>query len=107
QRQRVLIARALVQDAHVLLLDEPFSGLDIVSARLLGTLLDRLAADGRAILIATHDVEQARSWDRVLCLNRTQVAFGAPDEVLTRDVLLETYGGSLVELPGGAAILPP
>ena len=107
QRQRVLIARALVQDAHVLLLDEPFSGLDIVSARLLGTLLDRLAADGRAILIATHDVEQARSWDRVLCLNRRQVAFGAPDEVLTRDVLLETYGGSLVELPGGAAILPP
>jgi manganese/iron transport system ATP-binding protein/manganese/zinc/iron transport system ATP- binding protein len=60
------------------------------------------------VLIATHDVDQAREWDRVLCLNRTQVAFGAPDDVLTRDVLVQTYGGALVELPGdGAAILPP
>ena len=109
QRQRVLIARALVQDAHVLLLDEPYSGLDVVSASRLSSVLDAVVREGRTVLIATHDVDQARSWDRVLCLNRRQVAFGPPGDVLTREVLVETYGGALVQLPGngGAAILPP
>ncbi len=109
QRQRVLVARALVQDARVLLLDEPFSGLDAASAELLTALLDELAAEGRAVLVATHDVEQVRGWDRVLCLNRRQVAFGAPDAVLTRAVLERTYGGEIVALPGGAGegLVPP
>jgi ABC-type Mn2+/Zn2+ transport system ATPase subunit len=108
QRQRVLVARALVQDAPVLLLDEPFSGLDAASARRLEGLLDAQAAEGRALLIATHDVEQARRWDRVLCLNGTQVAFGPPEEVLTPEVLQATYGGEIVRLPGvpGGALLP-
>jgi ABC-type Mn2+/Zn2+ transport system ATPase subunit len=65
------------------------------------------------VLIATHDLEQARGWDRVLCVNGRQVAFGVPAEVLTRHVLAATYGGAIVTLPGedpGAprqAILPP
>jgi ABC-type Mn2+/Zn2+ transport system ATPase subunit len=100
QRQRVLVARALVQDADVLLLDEPFSGLDETSAARLTTLIDDLAVQGRAVLVATHDMEQTRAWDRVLCLNRRQVAFGAPEVTLTRDVLERTYGGSIVMLPG-------
>jgi ABC-type Mn2+/Zn2+ transport system ATPase subunit len=60
-------------------------------------------------MIATHDVEQAGRWDRVLCLNRRQVAFGAPAEVLTRETLEATYGGAIVELPGdgGRGVLPP
>ena len=108
QRQRVLVARALVQDAPVLLLDEPFSGVDVPSAELMTSLLDELSHEGRGLLIATHDVEQASSWDRVLCLNRRGVAFGRPDDVLTIDVLEETYGGSIVTLPGReAGILPP
>ena len=97
QRQRVLVARALVQDAPVVLLDEPFTGLDAVSAERLESLLAQLANGGRALLIATHDVEQARRFDRVLCLNRRQVAFGAPD-VLTRGVLEATYGGDIVDI---------
>ena len=105
QRQRVLVARAVVQDAPVLLLDEPFSGVDQPSAELLDRLLGQLAAEGRALLIATHDLEQALAWDRVLCLNRRQVAFGAPAEVLDRPVLEATYGGAIVALPGdGAAV---
>jgi ABC-type Mn2+/Zn2+ transport system ATPase subunit len=100
QRQRVLVARALVQDTPVLLLDEPFSGLDQTSEELLDALLDALAAEGRGILVTTHDVDQARRWDRVLCLNRRQIAFGPPAETLTRDVLEQTYGGSIVALPG-------
>jgi ABC-type Mn2+/Zn2+ transport system ATPase subunit len=107
QRQRVLIARALVQDAPVVLLDEPFTGLDAVSAERLEQLTATLAAEGRALLIATHDVVQARRWDRVLCLNQRQVAFGAPQEVLTREALEATYGGAIVTLPEtGEAILP-
>ena len=100
QRQRVLVARALVQDADVLLLDEPFSGLDEASAAQLTTLIDDLAERGRAVMVATHDMEQTRAWDRVLCLNGRQVAFGPPGEVLTRAVLERTYGGSIVMLPG-------
>jgi ABC-type Mn2+/Zn2+ transport system ATPase subunit len=98
QRQRVLVARALVQDAGVLLLDEPFTGLDTASARRLNELIDRLAGEGRAVLVATHDIEQARRWDRVLCLNHRQIAFGPPDEVLTMPVLEATHGGMIVEL---------
>lgn len=112
QRQRVLVARALVQDARIVLLDEPFTGLDSVSADRLEELLRELAQEGRGVLIATHDVDQARAWDRVLCLNRRQVAFGAPAPTLTLDVLAATYGGSIVTLPDGEdagrlAILPP
>ena len=109
QRQRVLIARALVQDAGALLLDEPFSGLDTPSAAALEALLGELAAEGRAIALATHDLEQARRCDLVLCLNRAQIGFGPPAEVLDRETLEATYGGAIVEIPGepGKAILPP
>jgi manganese/iron transport system ATP-binding protein/manganese/zinc/iron transport system ATP- binding protein len=109
QRQRVLLARAIVQDARVLLLDEPFSGLDTRSTDLVMGLLDDLAAEGRTLLIATHDVDQARGWDRVLCLNGRQVAFGDPEATLHRDVLEATYAGEIVELPGGElrAVVPP
>ena len=106
QRQRVLVARALMQDARLLLLDEPYAGLDTPSAERLATLFDDLARDGRGLVVATHDLEQARSYERVLCVNRRQVAFGAPDEVLTRRVLAATYGADLVELADGAALLP-
>jgi ABC-type Mn2+/Zn2+ transport system ATPase subunit len=111
QRQRVLIARALVQEADVLLLDEPFSGLDDRSADRLTALIDDLAREGRAVLVATHDMDQTRAWDRVLCLNVRQIAFGPPGVVLTRDVVERTYGGSIVVLPDAgeapaAGVLP-
>jgi ABC-type Mn2+/Zn2+ transport system ATPase subunit len=109
QRQRVLVARALVQDARVILLDEPFTGLDSPSIERLEALLADLTTEGRGVMIATHDVDQARGWDRVLCLNRRQVAFGPPATTLDRAVLEATYGGAIVELPGGEArgVLPP
>ncbi|UTI66458.1 metal ABC transporter ATP-binding protein [Paraconexibacter antarcticus] len=97
QRQRVLVARALVQDAPIVLLDEPFTGLDAVSADRLEQLLLQLADEGRGLLIATHDVEQARRWGTVLCLNKRQIAYGHAD-VLTRSVLEATYGGEIVDI---------
>jgi ABC-type Mn2+/Zn2+ transport system ATPase subunit len=110
QRQRVLIARALVQDAGVLLLDEPFSGLDRPSSEGLEALIAELAGEGRGVVVATHDLEQARRCDLVLCINSRQIAFGPPAAVLDDLAVLEaTYGGAIVELPGagGRAILPP
>jgi ABC-type Mn2+/Zn2+ transport system ATPase subunit len=105
QRQRVLIARALVQDAPVLLLDEPLSGVDRPSAAQIEQVFAELRAEGRALLVATHDVAQARAWPRVLCLNHGQVAFGAPETTLTTDVLRATYGDELVVLDGsGSAV---
>jgi ABC-type Mn2+/Zn2+ transport system ATPase subunit len=114
QRQRVLIARALMGEAKLLLMDEPFSGVDAASAHRVMAIVDRLAEEGHGVMIATHDIEQTRDWDLVLCLNRRQVAFGPPDSTLTRPVLEETHGGALVRLPAGradeepeAALLPP
>jgi ABC-type Mn2+/Zn2+ transport system ATPase subunit len=100
QRQRVLIARALLQDAPLLLLDEPFTGVDRASEAGLLAILDELRAEGRALLVSTHDIEHARRWDRVLCLNGTQVAFGAPADALTPHALQATYGEEMVHLDG-------
>jgi ABC-type Mn2+/Zn2+ transport system ATPase subunit len=106
QRQRVLFARALVQEAPVLLLDEPFIGVDRPSEELLERLIGELAGDGRGILISTHDIDQARGCERVLCLNRRQVALGPPAETLTKQVLEATYGDAIVSVGDEAAILP-
>lgn len=98
QRQRVFVARALVRQARVLLLDEPYRGLDTASARRLDELITRLAGEGRTLLIATHDVAQARAWDRVLCVNGRQVAFGSPASTLTPETLAGTYGSDLLRV---------
>jgi ABC-type Mn2+/Zn2+ transport system ATPase subunit len=98
QQQRLLIARALVQVARLLLMDEPFTGVDATNVDLILGLIDRLASEGRALLVATHDVDQVRDWDEVLCLNRRQIAFGPPAEALTAEVLAATYPGSVVVL---------
>jgi ABC-type Mn2+/Zn2+ transport system ATPase subunit len=106
QRQRVLFARALVQEAPVLLLDEPFIGVDRPSEELLERLIAELAGEGRGILVSTHDIDQARACDRVLCLNRRQIAFGPPAATLTQSVLEATYGDAIVALGEAGAILP-
>jgi ABC-type Mn2+/Zn2+ transport system ATPase subunit len=102
QRQRALLARALVQDALVLLLDEPLSGVDPASARVIDALFGELRAEGKSVFVSSHDVESARRFDLVLCLNGTQVAFGAPGEVLDRATLEATYGRELIVLDSGA-----
>ena len=104
QRQRALLARALVQDAAVLLLDEPLSGVDPASATLIDRVFGELRESGRTLLVASHDVESARSYDLVLCLNRRQVAFGDPKATLDRDTLQATYGHELIVLEGGRAV---
>jgi ABC-type Mn2+/Zn2+ transport system ATPase subunit len=101
QRQRALIARALAQEAEILLLDEPLSGVDAPSAQRILSVLDELRDEGRAVLVATHDIAQARRFDQVLCLNGAQIAFGPPAEALVPETLQATYGSELVLLDGG------
>jgi ABC-type Mn2+/Zn2+ transport system ATPase subunit len=102
QRQRVLLARALVQDARVLLLDEPLAGVDPASAERIEALFGELSDEGRTLLVSTHDVDSARAFDAVLCLNRGQIAFGDPAKALTRDALERTYGSEIVVLDDGS-----
>jgi ABC-type Mn2+/Zn2+ transport system ATPase subunit len=101
QRQRALLARALVQDAEVLLLDEPLAGVDPVSAALIGDVFAELRSEGRTLLVSSHDVESARSFDLVLCLHGRQVGFGPPAAVLDRATLQATYGREMIVLADG------
>lgn len=93
QQQRAFLARALAQEAHVLLLDEPFTGLDAPACQSLGQLLDSLAAEGRLVIASHHDLNTAVDiFDTVLLMNRELVAFGPAREVLTPRRISETYG---------------
>jgi len=107
QRRRAQVAAALAGGSRVLLLDEPFAGLDAVAAEELDRLLADLAAHGSTLLVATHDLEQAKSWERVLCLNGEQVAYGPPADALTRETLERTFQSDLVELSDGSLLTPP
>ena len=92
QQQRAFLARALAQEAHVFLLDEPFTGLDRNAALLLGDLLAKLAGEGRLIIASHHDLVSAQTlFDEVLVLNTEQVAFGAVGDVLTPQLISETF----------------
>ena len=106
QRQRVLMARAIAQQARLLLLDEPFTGVDTTSTDLLLDLLDGLRGDGVAIVMATHDLSVAHLACGDACLiNRRQVAFGPIAEALTPERLRETYGARAVVMAGGSTIV--
>jgi manganese/iron transport system ATP-binding protein len=93
QRQRVLVARALARRPALLLLDEPFTGVDVPTQELLTGLLARLAEEGTAILMTTHDLAQARATcSRICLLNRTVVADGAPEDLTDPDLWLRAFG---------------
>lgn len=103
ERQRVLLARTLVSDPDLYLLDEPANGVDPATEEQLMALLERLAADGRTIVVATHDLAGVMAhFRRVVCMNRGVVADG--DVSILRDdrVLRATYGG---HRPGAADLV--
>jgi len=101
QQQRMFIARALAQEAELMLMDEPLTGLDTPSQEGILNLLDRLKQERVTVMVATHDLEQAAShFDRIMLLNHRIVAFGKPAEVLHTDNLLSAYGGRLKPIDG-------
>jgi len=97
QQQRVFLARALVQEASVLLLDEPLTGVDQTTEQLIVRLLADLRNGGTTILHASHDLESAADLSDLLCfVNRRVVAFGPPAETFTPPILHATFGGELL-----------
>lgn len=96
QQQRVFLARALAQEARVLLLDEPLTGLDVGSQDQLFQILEDLRSRDVTILTALHDLQlAARHFDRVMLLNRRLVGFGPAAEVFAPGRLVEAYGSHL------------
>jgi manganese/iron transport system ATP-binding protein len=106
QRQRVLLARALTQEPELLLLDEPFNGLDSTTTEVLLDVLAEQRKQGVAVVMATHDLSIAHlACDTGCLLNHHQVAFAPISEALTPELLGETYGRSAVVLAGGSTIV--
>lgn len=105
QRQRVFVAQGLAQDAELLLLDEPATGLDLVSRDLIAAALDDELARGRTVVITTHDLADASGASHVLLMAQKVFAEGAPDEVLAPDVLSGAYGIGILHLEDGTIVL--
>lgn len=94
QQQRVFIARALAQEATILLMDEPFSGVDAAAQEMILDLLDSLPQQGVTVLVSTHDLTLAvERFDRIALLNGRLVAYGRPHEVVRPEALSAAYGG--------------
>jgi len=105
QQQRVFLARALAQEPHVLLLDEPFTGVDAGAREALLTLLDKLRGRGITVLVSTHDMETAaQRFELTALLNRRLIAYGEPATVFTQEHLSEAFGGQALFLGGMVVI---
>lgn len=106
QQQRMFIARALAQEAELILMDEPLSGLDTPAQEALLNLLDTLGDQKVTVMVATHDLDQAaRHFDRIMLLNRRIIAFDKPEAVMHTDNLLRAYGGRLKIDPAGTLLV--
>lgn len=101
QRQRVFIAQGLVQDADIMLLDEPVAGLDLASTQVIRRAIDDQRAAGKVVIVATHDLDEATRADHVVMLNREVVAAGSPAEVLRAENLRRAYQGRVLEIGDG------
>ena len=105
QQQRVFLARALAQEPHVLLLDEPFTGVDVGARESLLALLDGLRSQGITVLVSTHDMETAaQRFELVALLNGRLIAYGAPAAVFTPEHLSEAFGGQALFVGGMVVI---
>ena len=98
QRQRAFVAQGLAQDAPILLLDEPLTGLDVRSRSIITTVLDEEHASGRTVVTTTHNFDDAGRCELVLLLATRFVAFGTPDEVFTEEHLRTAFGGRFVRV---------
>ncbi len=105
QQQRVFLARALAQEPHILLMDEPFTGVDVSTQETTLRLLSDLKSAGVTVLVSTHDLNMAASeFNQVLLLNRKMIAFGSPQEVFTSQNLKAAFSGQLLNLEGAVVV---
>jgi ABC-type Mn2+/Zn2+ transport system ATPase subunit len=106
QQQRVFLARALAQEPHIFLMDEPFTGVDATTQEATLQLLDHLRQQMVTVIISTHDLTLAATrFDSILLLNKRLLAFGSPQEVLTPDNLRQAFGTHVLSLEDGAMLV--
>ena len=106
QQQRMFIARALAQEAELMLMDEPLTGLDTPAQEGILNLLDRLKKENVTVMVATHDLDQAANhFDRIMLLNHRLIAFGEPQNVLQTNNLIKAYGGRMKVDPQGGMLV--
>lgn len=95
QQQRAFIARALLQEADIYFMDEPFAGIDIATEKIIMGILQRLKSEGKTVFVVHHDLNTMQSYfDWVLLLNMRLIAYGPSKEVFNSENLLATYGKS-------------
>ncbi len=107
QRQRVYVAQGIAQDHHLLVMDEPLTGLDLVSAGTIDRIIHAETDRGCTVILTTHDLDEARAADYVLLLGQGQIVAGPPEEVLTQSNLQFAYGlGAQHPIQEGSTDLP-
>ena len=106
QQQRVFLARAVAQEPHILLMDEPFTGVDITTQETTLNLLDTLRERSVTAIISTHDLNLAANrFDFIILLNKRLIAFGPPGEVMRQENLARAFGNSLLVMENGAMLV--
>jgi ABC-type Mn2+/Zn2+ transport system ATPase subunit len=106
QQQRTFLARAVAQEPHILLMDEPFTGVDVTTQEATLHLLDSLRERQVTAIISTHDLNLAANrFDFILLLNERLVVFGRPAEVMRQENLAKAFGSSLLVMENGAMLV--
>lgn len=105
QRQRVFVAQGLAQDHDILLLDEPLTGIDLPTAQAIDAVIHDERTRGCTVIMATHDLSEARVADHALLLSGRIVASGSPEEVLTTEHLAAAYGTALLHVDEGRVFI--
>ena len=106
QQQRVFLARALAQEPHILLMDEPFTGVDVATQEATLRLLEQLRERSVTVLISTHDLNMAaQRFAGVLLLNKRLVAYGSPEEVFRPENLRQAFSGQFLQIEGSGAVV--
>lgn len=105
QQQRVFLARALTQQPHILLMDEPFTGVDIATQEATMDLIDELNHQGVTVLVSTHDLNLAKErFNDILLLNHQLIGFGSPREVLNPENIRAVFGGKVLFMNGNIIV---
>jgi len=105
QQQRVFLARALAQEPHILLMDEPFTGIDAATQEATLALLDQLQARDVTVIVSTHDLNlAAQRFPYVLLINRGLIAYGSPAQVLTSANIRRAFGSHVLIMDGAVLV---